>query len=87
MTREEAKQVANTGKTIKTVDSQCAVLIDKIYDDFESRTCENCTYFTPPTKFLFAACEKGVIENEELADNYEKTRFGCNKWAKAPAGK
>lgn len=46
-------------------------LIDGIYDDFESRTCENCSFRFE--KF----CEKGIMigSREEI-----ELDFGCNKW-------
>lgn len=46
-------------------------LIDKIYDDFESRTCESCEY-------LEILCENEESIVFEMAIN--RKDFGCNKW-------
>lgn len=49
MTREEAfKEHREIDKNNKwfNYDLQLLGLIEKIYDDFESRTCENCHYYT-----------------------------------------
>ena len=63
--------------------TDCAVevcaAIDSVYDDFESRTCENCIWF-----------EDGFIEGSSLCGHdflYTQGNafkcfigFGCNKW-------
>lgn len=49
MTREEAKKLG-VGNIIRISDSgqpimsSYEVIVDKIYDDLESRVCENCRY-------------------------------------------
>ena len=56
------------------------IFIDKIYDDFENRTCENCKYYKE---------EESYCKNEENEvfefDNYKKMKvpdwkFGCNRF-------
>ena len=70
MTREEAYGEARIGGqtrdlTIFDVD----VIIDKIYDDFESRNCRNCKHWTYTTM----ECDiiKSIRPNEP---------FACNQW-------
>ena len=46
MTREEAKkEMLNITGSIYTETDELEDLIDKIYDDFENRTCKNCKFF------------------------------------------
>ncbi len=47
-------------------------LINKIYDDFENRTCSNCSRFSNDNPMLH---KKGYC-NEFL--RYEHGTFGCN---------
>ncbi len=60
-------------------DEKIAKLINKIYDDFESRTCENCKYFIDERntrlQFCNARTEGGIIG----WNGYGKD-FGCNKF-------
>lgn len=51
--------------------------IDKIYDDFESRTCENCINYsdTENEGFWCEEFEESFININERPEN-----FGCNKW-------
>ena len=48
MTREEAKKIADlsisTIKRYSDLTKRFNGLIDEIYDDFESRVCENCKH-------------------------------------------
>jgi len=71
MTREEAKEKWNllyesgfTGIDIEKI------VIDKIYDDFENRTCETCS------KNISFECE---IYNKLP---FGQDEFGCIKWSK-----
>jgi len=55
-----------------TTDLKMIDLIDEIFDDFESRTCENCVYFD-----RIGACSN----NESIAyDCLSVDDFGCNKF-------
>jgi len=74
MTREEANrelfnEMINRSKNV--VIPMSDTLIDKIYDDFESRTCENCEW---------ERC--GVCTNDEslLCADFIVNDFGCNKF-------
>ena len=51
-------------------------LIDKIYDDFESRTCENC-------KYNIATANEDIMwcNNSDALEDFEVfANFGCNKF-------
>ena len=47
--------------------------IDKIYDDFDSRTCENCSYYQE----VHGSC---YIMNIDI--NIMPLLFGCNQFKK-----
>lgn len=54
-------------------------LIDKIYQDFYNRTCENCKYYTFFHKTRTYYCDNintkiGFRQCDVQSD------FGCNKW-------
>ena len=67
MTREEAKELFDK--------CQSDFIIDKIYDSFENRSCENCNYFTSsPNTNKYDCCEKGISDSS--------ISFCCNKWEK-----
>ena len=56
-------------------------LVSKIYDDFESRTCESCKH----NKFKKTTVkDDGFFECDLLymeSSSWWTTDFGCNKWA------
>ena len=68
MTREKARDAVILAIT---ADIKLA-LIDKIYDDFESRVCENCEYYS----------RIGSCENKEsyCFDQLVYDDFGCNRF-------
>jgi len=80
MTREQARKVHISGQGGYD-------FIDKIYDDFESRTCESCKYFTSvmnnqePMECSNEFLNK-MDENLDVSDNYFRPdkNFGCNKY-------
>ena len=80
MTREDAKGHL---EWIPHFDEE--KFVNEIYDDFESRTCENCNYFIDEkgTKFQFcnASTEGGIIG----WNGYGKD-FGCNKFERKTDG-
>lgn len=90
MNREEAKQDIFIGKGIKShamnVDGEIDALwlnrrgvlgfIDKIYDDFESKTCENCKHFDSHSSVCF---EPKICEDNSGYVRITKD-FGCNKY-------
>jgi len=58
------------------------LLIDKIFDDFESRTCENCKHWDEDDTgygYKLGYCEKDV-GNGFTIDNVTQHSFGCNRW-------
>jgi len=84
MTREEAIIEFNIDKTI----DEDIALINKIYDNFESRTCENCKYGHIEEDYLIL-CNADFYDNsiydtaDNLLDNalfYPSKDFGCNKF-------
>lgn len=83
MTREEAKQAKPytelpNGTHFSRHSFQ--LLIDKIYDDFEARTCESCRYSNiEPYIEEYGECEKGYgwYWNSHMEIGKD---FGCNKW-------
>lgn len=66
MTREEA--LMSTHLTRSEV-------IDKIFDDFESRTCENCSMYTDG----FGICTI-AYDTFERSEDLNKSNFSCNNW-------
>ena len=69
MTREQAKErIPHLG----CYNGDVFRVIEAIYDDFESRTCENCKWY------INRGCGK-IIENCIFPLPYN---FGCNKWEK-----
>lgn len=75
MTREEANNILDkcytidygmdTGYDINVIND----LIDKIYNDFENRTCESCKDY-----------DRCVILNALSLNGLNIGGFGCNKW-------
>jgi hypothetical protein len=52
-------------------------IIDKIYDDFESRTCENCKHYI--NKPIISYCNNDNSMAYNLEENLVRSD-GCNKW-------
>ena len=80
MTREKARDAVILAIT---ADIKLA-LIDKIYDDFESRVCEHCKYYNPNNYDIkegiadvWIACDKLYIEER---DGVSLDGFGCNRF-------
>ena len=68
MTREETKQ-----KLLSLMPAERFIVIDDIYNDFESRVCGNCKYFyTPEGTESFGLCNKFKTLTE--------SDFGCNRF-------
>ena len=77
MTRKEAKkEISNIYKNI--YDIICSVssndfkkLVDKIYDNFESRTCKNCKYYDNgccENLYINLECEDREVTNKKLKE-------------------
>ena len=59
--------------------------IDEIYDDFESRVCENCKYWEENINMLKKRtgdgdCHKEIDEIGDMYNSYTSKDFGCNKF-------
>lgn len=73
MTREEAKNKFLDGTGYDTDKEE---MISAVYDDFESRTCENCSFVEMMDD------GKEVSGCPFLGSHYPHNGFGCNKWEK-----
>jgi len=88
MNREEAKELFRKDKNAYGYANAPMTKIDEIYDDFESRTCENCKYYYLDGAPNLYICNILPIEGELLDDNgfivrgffYPEKDFGCNKF-------
>jgi hypothetical protein len=76
LAREALLMGEASGRTMLDGDATLAV-IDEIYDDFESRTCESCRYAIK-RGFMDKICDN---ESGIAYDVVVKTTDGCNKWA------
>ena len=57
--------------------------IDRIYDDFENRTCNNCVHYKPALEYdctVEGTCELDVCMDYENLSNMVSSSFGCNEW-------
>jgi len=69
MTREESKEKLWATGRINTLSKvECNELINEIYDDFESRTCESCNASDYGNSFCL---KLGIRVTKD---------FLCNKW-------
>ena len=83
MTKEEAKEKYISKQLCPT---QCEVIIDSLYDDFENRICENCKDFTWDKN----TNHNGYCRNEQIRSNFYiidmdesivvPHSFGCNNF-------
>ncbi len=76
MNRKEALQATNDvdffGINDKHKEELSKALINKIYDDLENQTCDNCKHFKTP-QYGHSVCAK--IGNTTVPKD-----FGCNRW-------
>ena len=70
MTREEAWELSEVFGT---------EIIDKIYDDFESRTCENCKHFIDSECMVIGDWD---CYYDSPAQWTPPKDFGCNKFVR-----
>ena len=94
MTREEGQQYVRDMTTGHHKDAtsnhynDIKKAVDKIYDDFEIRTCENCKYGYLEEEHLILCNasfydDKIYDSDDDLLNNplfYPNKDFGCNKW-------
>lgn len=83
MTREEANdKVYDLTYQRETTETEIYELLDRIYNDFESMTCENCKYWTMNFHIGAGTCEKGIKQKETIDTWYDTyIDFGCNKFS------
>ena len=74
MTREEAERIAKA-QDIGIGSKFTSEFISDIYDDFESRTCENCRYYNSKYEY----CDNSNSVCNHLVVDIDKD-FGCNKF-------
>ena len=88
MTREKAEDFIDDKKiytdTVKAIKvSDIGKLLNKIYDEFESRTCENCTFsgnnftYRCSNSEVNAMLMTSYIGSPSLNPSFD---FGCNKF-------
>lgn len=77
MTREEAIK-RYTNKDEKLISPAIKVIINNIYDDFESRTCEHCKHNKEIVE-MWIFCDAKVYENgSKMLWHLFSKDFGCN---------
>lgn len=81
MTREEAFDGIYHADTFDLAQD----MVNKIYDDFESRTCENCKHYEEIIQGI-GECSNDIYEGFSAGLVYDYDNmflpkdFGCNKW-------
>lgn len=55
-------------------------IINKIYDTFESRICDNCKYLNTELISDTILCDKTVSSHNSTWKSEVHKSFGCNKW-------
>lgn len=72
MTKEEAKQELWATRNINTLSKvECDNLLNKIYDDLESRNCTNCKWYKN---------EVCVNDESRLCADFVSDRDICKLW-------
>ena len=86
MIREEAKEEIKSLEGVE-VSKGRLYLIDRIYNEFESRSCESCKFSDIDTYFTdYGKCEKGY--GFLFNGNVEVVKdFCCNRWKLNELGK
>ena len=75
MTREEAQNGLQWTATNEIMlENRAIKLIDRIYDDFQSRTCENCSHNN--------SCEMQYVLRQGVTNPSFLKDFGCNKFVR-----
>jgi len=87
MIREEAKEflakkalimIEQTGETILDGDRTLEIL-DKVFDDFESRSCSNCIHGKSADGDLYFCTP--IYEVTGGTELFTPPDYSCNKWA------
>lgn len=81
MKREEAKHLLQWNIDYNESIEYNESIIDEVFDDFESRVCENCKYFIWNDRYVtdYGTCEKGIGITFR-GDCEVNKDFGCNKF-------
>jgi len=59
-------------------DTETKIVIDKIYDDFEDKICDNCKYIKKDKYNLrYCCCPTSPLSSTNQALH---PTFGCNRW-------
>ena len=82
MTKKEAKKHYMKIKN-SALDEIALNVIDDIYYDFKSRTCENCKYMQESTQLIDYKCSLGVKQDFDFG---VKKDFGCNQFTRKDNG-
>ena len=76
MTRNEAKREAHSQIGLVGSDFDYVIyLIDKIYDDFESKGCDSCKFSWEDDKYKYLKC--GYINEDNMKDC---SGHYCGQW-------
>ena len=75
MKREEVKELIGS---LPVGIRRVADIIDKIYDDLDKKTCENCRWYQ--SQYNDKNCNSDTINVCKLFDIAFVKTFGCNKW-------
>ncbi len=77
MTREEAKKMFREDVDAYGKPKKIMTKIDKIFDYFENRSCENCKYYKKSISQDYETCF--LIKNNGYNLDCDKD-FCCNRW-------
>lgn len=76
LSREKAKSICLKHQSVNITNE----VIDEIYDDFESRTCESCKYkYVVSYDCVECRCSDSLLDYLDLDHTPD---FCCNKWEK-----
>ena len=82
MTREEAiKKLFDVSSDLGLVETiEARIIIEEIFDDFESRVCKNCKYVGKHENGDEHKCEILMATTREEAEKLIDEKFGCNRF-------
>lgn len=79
MTRDDYK-VKDTMIFEESQEDSINSIIDNIFDDFESRSCENCKYNKEQDDFMIFCDKEMCQDNSKMMWHGFTKDFCCNKW-------
>jgi len=80
MTREEALKVVEETDTMMLPSWQVKNIINAIFNDIETRTCENCKYYTHSDTIPYIGMECTANNGAMSIVCFPPPTFGCNKF-------